>query len=188
MNKNIRPAKPKTPAKKKPVAHIPPPILPKKVQLSPLEALELRQIEFSVVSAQAALQTLVNIRQKRAEAQKTIQNTIAGLSDTSAFDTFDRMAEKIDQLEAEAEANSELAGELNGDSLTQRFRALEAKKTPADMALAELKQKMGLLPGAAPSEPKALPQGSKPEPKSGPADHEKPESKPADASASGDPK
>lgn len=68
MNKNIRPAKPKTPAKKKPVAHIPPPILPKKVQLSPLEALELRQIEFSVVSAQAALQTLVNIRQKRAEA------------------------------------------------------------------------------------------------------------------------
>jgi phage shock protein A len=102
---------------------------------------------------------LLVARQKRAEAQKTIQNTIAGLSDTSAFDTFDRMAEKIDQLEAEAEANSELAGELHGDSLTQRFRALEAKRTPADMALAELKQKMGLLPAAAASAPKALPGG-----------------------------
>ena len=40
-------------------------------------------------------------RQKRAEAQKTIQSTMAGLSDTSAFDTFDRMAEKVDAIEAE---------------------------------------------------------------------------------------
>src|SRR5262245_230454 len=31
-------------------------------------------------------------RKKRAEAQKTIANTMSGLSDTSAFDTFDRMA------------------------------------------------------------------------------------------------
>ena len=103
-------------------------------------------------------------RQKRAEAQKTIQNTMAGLSDTSAFDTFDRMAEKIEAIEAEAEANNELAGELQGDSLSQRFKALEAQKTPADRALAELKAKMGLLPAAAASsEPKALPQsGTKP--------------------------
>lgn len=133
---------------------------------------------------------LLVARQKRAEAQKTIQNTIAGLSDTSAFDTFDRMAEKIDQLEAEAEATSELAGELHGDSLSQRFRALEAKKTPADMALTELKQKMGLLPGAAPSEPKALPQaGTKPETK--PAEskaEDKPEPKPEGSPASGDAK
>ena len=96
-------------------------------------------------------------RQKRAEAQKAIQTTMAGLSDTSAFDTFDRMAEKIEQIEAEAEANSELAGELQGDTLTQRFRALEAKKTPADLALAELKQKMGLLGAGSSTAPKALP-------------------------------
>ncbi len=103
-------------------------------------------------------------RQKRAEAQKTIQTTMAGLSDTSAFDTFDRMAEKIEAIEAEAEANNELAGELQGDTLSQRFKALEAQKTPADRALAELKAKMGLLPAAASSsEPKALPQsGTKP--------------------------
>lgn len=96
-------------------------------------------------------------RQKRAEAQKAIQNTIAGLNDTSAFDTFDRMAEKIEQTEAEAEANHEIIGDLNGDSLTQRFRELEAKKSPADLALLELKQKMGLLGAGTPTAPKALP-------------------------------
>ena len=118
-------------------------------------------------------------RQKRAEAQKTIQNTMAGLSDTSAFDTFDRMAEKIEAIEAEAEANTELAGELQGDSLTQRFKALEAKKTPADLALAELKAKMGLLPAASTSEPKALPQPSgKPETKSDAKPETKSEAKP----------
>ena len=40
---------------------------------------------------------------------------MSGLSDTSAFETFDRMSQKIDQLEAEAEAGSELAGEISGD-------------------------------------------------------------------------
>ena len=46
-------------------------------------------------------------RAKRAEAHKTIQATMSGLSDTSAFDTFDRMAEKVDLVEAEAEAHAE---------------------------------------------------------------------------------
>ncbi len=122
-------------------------------------------------------------RQKRAEAQKAIQNTMAGLSDTSAFDTFDRMAQKIDQLEAETEASTELAGELEGDTLTQRFKALEAKSTPADMALAELKQKMGLLPAASSAPPKALPQSSTAKPEAKP--DVKPEAKP-DAQPEGD--
>jgi phage shock protein A len=87
-------------------------------------------------------------RKKRAEAQKTIASTMSGLSDTSAFETFDRMSAKIDQLEAEAEAGSELAGELAGDTLDARFAQLEAAgHTPGgDNALAELKSKMGLGP------------------------------------------
>ena len=97
---------------------------------------------------------------------------MAGLSDTSAFDTFDRMAEKIEAIEAETEANTEVIGDLEGDSLQQRFKALEAKKTPGDLALAELKAKMGLLPAAAKaSETKALLQsGSKADTKSGDGD------------------
>ena len=49
-----------------------------------------------------------------------------GLGDTSAFDTFDRMAERIQLMEAEAEAGAELAGELSGDTLERKFHALEA--------------------------------------------------------------
>src|SRR5919109_799923 len=65
--------------------------------------LSLRQLNDKIEEAKRKKNILV-ARAKRAEAQRTIQATMAGLSDTSAFDTFDRMAEKVDQLEAEAEA------------------------------------------------------------------------------------
>jgi len=55
-------------------------------------------------------------RKKRAEAQKAIQETMSGLNNASAFETFDRMAAKIDQMEAEAEAATELAEEATGDT------------------------------------------------------------------------
>jgi phage shock protein A len=89
-------------------------------------------------------------RKKRAEAQQTIARTMSGLSDTSAFDTFDRMSAKIDQIEAEAEAGSELAGEISGDNLEAKFAQLEtAGGGAADNALLELKAKMGLQAPAA---------------------------------------
>jgi phage shock protein A len=82
-----------------------------------------------------------------------------GLSDTSAFDTFERMSQRVDQIEAEAEASTELGGELAGDTLQQKFKALESGGAGGDMALAELKAKMGL--GPVPTEVRgALPQGT----------------------------
>ncbi len=84
-------------------------------------------------------------RKKRAEAQQQIAATIQGLGDTSAFDTFDRMADRINMLEAEAEAGAELAGELTGDNLEAKFLQLEAGPGSAEDDLAELKAKMGLL-------------------------------------------
>jgi phage shock protein A len=93
-------------------------------------------------------------RKKRAEAQQQIANTMQGLGDTSAFDTFDRMAERIALMEAEAEAGAELAGELSGDTLESKFLALEAGGGSDDDALNELKAKMGLL--EAPKDTKQL--------------------------------
>ena len=85
-------------------------------------------------------------RKKRAEAQQQIANTMQGLGDTSAFDTFDRMAERIQLMEAEAEAGAELAGELSGDTLESKFLQLERGAGGSeDDALSELKAKMGLL-------------------------------------------
>lgn len=97
---------------------------------------------------------LLIARKKRAEAQKTIASTMHGLTDTSAFETFERMSAKIDQLEAEAEAGAEIAGELAGDELESKFRQLETGGAAgADLALAELKAKMGLGPAPGTSQP-----------------------------------
>jgi phage shock protein A len=85
-------------------------------------------------------------RKKRAEAQQQIASTMQGLGDTSAFDTFDRMSDRINLLEAEAEAGAELSGEISGDTLESKFLQLEAGgEGSEDDALHELKAKMGLL-------------------------------------------
>ncbi len=94
-------------------------------------------------------------RKKRAEAQQQIASTMQGLGDTSAFDTFDRMSERIALMEAEAEAGAELAGELSGDTLESKFLALETGGGGDDDSLAELKAKMGLALPAAKSAPTA---------------------------------
>ncbi|HEX9728734.1 MAG TPA: PspA/IM30 family protein [Gemmatimonadales bacterium] len=83
-------------------------------------------------------------RQKRAEAQGRIQATMSTMNDNSAMETFQRMEERIDDMERQAVAAAELAGELSGDSLQQEFRALEYHGS-ADQQLLELKQKMGML-------------------------------------------
>ena len=101
-------------------------------------------------------------RKKRAEAQQQIANTMQGLGDTSAFDTFDRMAERIQLMEAEAEAGAELAGELSGDTLESKFLALEhGPGGGEDEALAELKAKMGLLEAPKGGDAKQLGAGAK---------------------------
>ena len=74
---------------------------------------------------------------------------MSGLRASSAFDAFDRMSSKIEQMEAEAEAGAELAEQYTGDVLAQKFQQLEAT-SGADEDLLELKRKMGLAPPAPP--------------------------------------
>ena len=62
----------------------------------------LRALNHKIEEAKRKKNVLI-ARKRRAEAMKSIQETMSGLSDTSAFDTFDRMASKIDQMEAETE-------------------------------------------------------------------------------------
>src|SRR6185436_15290355 len=68
---------------------------------------------------------LLIARKKRAEAQKAIQQTLGGLKSASAFEAFDEMAQRVERIEAEAEAGAELADEYSGDVLAQRFQKLE---------------------------------------------------------------
>lgn len=104
----------------------------------------LRMLNDKIEEAKRKKNVLV-ARKKRAEAQKAIQETMHGLRDQSAFETFDRMAGKIDQLEAEAEAAGELQEEYTGDVLASKFQSLE-RGAGADEELAALKRKMGMLP------------------------------------------
>jgi phage shock protein A len=84
---------------------------------------------------------LLIARQKRAEAQKHIHEVMSGLTDTSAFETFDRMAAKVEQIEAEAGAAVEISQDLSGETMEQRFRALESS-TDVDEELRALKAKV----------------------------------------------
>jgi phage shock protein A len=74
----------------------------------------------------ARKKNLLVARQKRAQAQKHIHEVMTGLSDTSAFEAFDRMATRVDQLEAQAAATVELSQDLSGETMEQRFKALES--------------------------------------------------------------
>jgi len=84
---------------------------------------------------------LLVARQKRAEAQKHIHEVMTGLTDTSAFESFDRMASKVEQIEAQAGAAVELSQELSGDAMEQRFQALESS-TDVEQELHALKAKV----------------------------------------------
>ena len=105
--------------------------------------LALRALNNKIEEAKRKKSLLI-ARKKRAEAQKAIQETMTGLKNASAFETFDRMAGRIEQMEAEAEAHAEL-NEASGDTLAHKFRELEVSKG-ADEDLTALKRKMGLLP------------------------------------------
>lgn len=86
---------------------------------------------------------LLLAKKRRAEAQQLIQQTLSGLTDDSALETLSRIEHRIDQVEAEADAQAELNEQMTGDVLNQRFAALEAGEV--DLDLLELKQEMGLI-------------------------------------------
>ncbi len=115
--------------------------------------LALRALNGKIEEAKRKKNLLI-ARKKRAEAQKAIQETMSGLRNASAFEAFDDMAGRIDQLEAEAEAGAELAEEYSGDVLAHKFGQLEVTQG-AEEDLDALKRKMGILPPEAPPAPEA---------------------------------
>jgi phage shock protein A len=106
----------------------------------------LRELQNKIDEAQRKKNLLI-ARAKRAEAQQKIQETISSVSgNRSAFDTFDRMAAKVDQMEAQAEAYKELTNLSENADLEKKFKELEKSDTSTDVMLAELKEKMKSLP------------------------------------------
>jgi phage shock protein A len=100
----------------------------------------LRALELKIGEA-GRKKNLLIARQKRAKAQKQIHETMAGMKDSGAFNTFDRMEQKVGDMEARADAAAEMA-DFERDPLEDEFAALE-KNDNVDDDLAALKAKVG---------------------------------------------
>ncbi len=118
----------------------------------------LRQLNDKIEEAKRKKNILI-ARQKRAEAHRRIQETMSSISDKSAFQTFERMAEQIEHEERKLIAAAEVNEDLSGDLLVKQFQTLEVK-ADADQQLLELKRKMGLLPAGSPAESRQLGKGA----------------------------
>jgi len=102
----------------------------------------LRGLQQKIEEAQRKKNLLV-ARAKRAEAQKKIQGSVGKLTDNSAFDAFDRMSQKVDRIEAEADASEELSKMDNEQSLDDEFAQLEGGSGGnTDLLLEQLKSDM----------------------------------------------
>lgn len=103
----------------------------------------LRGLQSKIEEAQRKKNLLV-ARAKRAEAQKRINETIGGMNDTSAFEAFEQMSQRMDQLEAENDAMLEIEEAAGTSTLEEQFAQLEAGSTNTDAMLEDLKKRVAI--------------------------------------------
>src|ERR671925_1125969 len=105
----------------------------------------LRDLNDKIEEAKRKKNLLI-ARQRRAQAQKRIAETMSSMSEKSAFEAFARMEERIVANEKQLKASIEIEEEFTGDRLQQDFKLLEKNATGAqvDERLLALKQKMGV--------------------------------------------
>ncbi|HEX8725061.1 MAG TPA: PspA/IM30 family protein [Gemmatimonadaceae bacterium] len=120
----------------------------------------LRDLNDKIEEAKRKKNLLV-ARQRRAQAQQRIAETMSSLSEKSAFEAFARMEERIETNERQLKAASEIDEEFSGDTLQREFKQLEqgAVAGGVDQRLLALKQKMGVLPAGTSQPAKQLGSG-----------------------------
>jgi phage shock protein A len=117
----------------------------------------LRDLNDKIEEAKRKKNLLI-ARQRRAQAQQRIAETMSSLSEKSAFEAFARMEERIETNERQIRAHAEIEEEFTGDTLQRDFKQLEkgAVSVSVDNQLLALKQKMGMLPSGGTTMNKAL--------------------------------
>lgn len=100
---------------------------------------QLDQLKSKLDEARMRQNTLI-ARSQAAKAKKQIAQSFAGIG-SDAFSKFDKLEQKVEKTEAEADAFAQLAGE--NTSLDDQFRQLEAGSA-ADDDLAALKAQLGM--------------------------------------------
>ncbi|ELS04423.1 phage shock protein A (IM30), suppresses sigma54-dependent transcription [Xenococcus sp. PCC 7305] len=105
---------------------------------------DTRILEGKIVEAKSK-KDMLKARANAAKAQKESRDLLSGIDTSSSMSAFERMEDKVMQLEAE----SQVAGELEGGaSVDEQFRQLEAGQDIED----ELAMMKAQLPGAEPSQ------------------------------------
>ena len=97
---------------------------------------------------------------------------MSGLSEASAFDAFNRMADKIEEQERQSLAHQEVTEALGPGTLEEDFKALEggAEGVGVEDRLLALKQEMGLITAPEAEVPRQLESGDDDEVADGLAD------------------
>ena len=93
---------------------------------------------------------MLKARMQAAKAQENLQNTVSNIGTSSALAAFDRMEEKVLQMEARSQA----AFEIGGTGIEDQFAALEG--SDVDDELAAMKAQLS----GAPANQASLPQGA----------------------------
>ncbi len=124
----------------------------------------LRQLNDKIEEAKRKRNLLV-AKQRRAQAQRRIHETMSGLSNTSAFDAFNRMAEKIEEQERQSLAAVEVTEALGPGTLEEEFKVLESGGGTGDVEdrLMALKHEMGLIAAPESEAPRQLESGDEDE-------------------------
>ncbi|MEO5817203.1 MAG: PspA/IM30 family protein [Gemmatimonadaceae bacterium] len=125
---------------------------------------QLRDLNDKIEEAKRKKNLLV-ARQRRAQAQQRIAETMSSLSEKSAFEAFARMEERIETNERQIKAHAEIEDEFTGDTLQRDFKALEkgSVSVSVDAQLLAMKQKMGILPPSSQPSSRALGAGQRDE-------------------------
>jgi phage shock protein A len=95
----------------------------------------------SKISEARTKKDMLKARVAAAKANEQLQNTIGSMNTNSAMGAFERMEEKVLQMEARAGASAELAG----NSLEEQFALLESGND-VDDELAAMKAQLSLSP------------------------------------------
>merc|ERR1719399_1878998 len=88
----------------------------------------MKQLEAKMAEAKAKKDQII-ARARTAKAATKVNDMLAGVGSSSSTAAFDRMADKVEQLEAEADVAKQLAGSTTsgaGSSIDQQFAALES--------------------------------------------------------------
>ncbi len=90
---------------------------------------DMRSLELKISEAKTKKDMYI-ARARSAEASYRLQEMLGGVSATSSLNAFERMEEKVSQIEAKSEA----IAQLGSDDLEKQFASLESTDIDAELA------------------------------------------------------